>query len=101
MREQGRGGGQHVGCGGRLLGRLLWARLSEQCLFELNRLVSKGLELIRYKDGLPVLNKFQIKYGRERFEERNNFLHRNFFIFKMSFELKFGESRSIFLNLTI
>jgi hypothetical protein len=58
---------------------------------ELNRIVSKGLKLIQYKDGLPLLNKVEIKYGREGFEERNNFLHRNFFIFEMGFELKFGK----------
>jgi hypothetical protein len=31
------------------------------------------------------------KYGFEGFEERNNFLHRNFFIFEMDIELKFRE----------
>jgi hypothetical protein len=34
---------------------------------------------------LPKLKKIEIKYGFEGFEERNNFLHRNFFIFKMDF----------------
>jgi hypothetical protein len=28
------------------------------------------------------------KYGCEGLEERNKFLHRNFFIFEMNFELK-------------
>jgi hypothetical protein len=36
--------------------------------------------------------KFEIKYGHEGFEERDNFLHRNFFIFEMKFELKFQEA---------
>jgi hypothetical protein len=45
---------------------------------------------------LPSPKKFEIKYGCEWFEEGNNFLHRNFFRFKMDFELKFEESRSIF-----
>jgi hypothetical protein len=31
--------------------------------------------------------KIEIKYGCEIFEERNNFLHRNFFRFKTDFEL--------------
>jgi hypothetical protein len=30
--------------------------------------------------------KIEIKYGFEEFEDRNNFLHRNFFIFKVDFE---------------
>jgi hypothetical protein len=72
------GGGSWAGCYG--LG------LVNSAFFELNQIVSKGLELIRYKDGLPLLNKFQIKYGHEGFEEMNNILHRNFFISKMSFE---------------
>jgi hypothetical protein len=47
---------------------------------------SNGFKLIRLKDGLPLLEKSQIKYGIEGFEERNNFLHRNFFRFKLDFE---------------
>jgi hypothetical protein len=35
--------------------------------------------------------KIKIKYGCEGFEERNNFLHSNFFRFEMDFELKFRE----------
>jgi hypothetical protein len=35
---------------------------------------------------------FEIKYGFEGFEERNNFLHRNFFRFKVDFELQFRET---------
>jgi hypothetical protein len=34
---------------------------------KLNQIVSMGLELIQSKDGLLLLNKFQIKYTRERF----------------------------------
>jgi hypothetical protein len=34
---------------------------------------------------------FEIKYICEVLEEGNNFLHRNFFRFKVGFELKFGE----------
>jgi hypothetical protein len=35
---------------------------------------------------LPVSKKIEIKYGFEGFEERNNFLHRKFFIFEMDFK---------------
>jgi hypothetical protein len=45
---------------------------------------------------LPKLEKFEIKYGCEGFEERNHFLHQNFFRFELDFELKIWESRSIF-----
>jgi hypothetical protein len=97
VREQGRARGPERGpWWGRLLGRLLWAQPSEQCIFELNRILSKGLELIQLKMSFQCSNKFQIKYGCEGFQQRNNFLHRNFFIFKMDFELKFGESQSVF-----
>jgi hypothetical protein len=40
--------------------------------------------------------KNETKYGCECFEERNNFLHRNFFRSEMNFELKIWESISIF-----
>jgi hypothetical protein len=39
-----------------------------------------------------VLEKFKIKYGIEGFEERNNFLQRNFFIFEFDFELKIRDA---------
>jgi hypothetical protein len=38
----------------------------------------------RSKKDLPELEKFEIKYGCEGFEEGNNFLHRNFFRFDMN-----------------
>jgi hypothetical protein len=38
------------------------------------------------KDGLLVLENFQVKYGIEGFEERDNFIHRNFFRFELDFE---------------
>jgi hypothetical protein len=41
----------------------------------------------RSKKDLPQLGNFEIKYGFEGFDERNNFLHRNFFIFEMYYEL--------------
>jgi hypothetical protein len=43
----------------------------------------------RSKNDFPELKKFEIKYDREGFEERNNFLHRKFFRFEMKFELRF------------
>jgi hypothetical protein len=43
----------------------------------------------RSKNDFPELEKFEIKYDREGFEERNNFLHRKFFRFEMKFELRF------------
>jgi hypothetical protein len=44
-----------------------------------------------------LLENFEIKYGCEGFEERNNFLHRNFFIFEIDLKLKkIGKSRSVF-----
>jgi hypothetical protein len=46
----------------------------------------------RSKNDFPELKNFEIKYGREGFEERNSFLHRNFFIFEMKFGLRFQES---------
>jgi hypothetical protein len=37
-----------------------------------------------------------MKYGCEGIAEGNNFLYRNFFRFKMGFELKFGEVKVCF-----
>jgi hypothetical protein len=48
------------------------------------------------KKNLPELKKIEIKYGCEIFEERNNFLHRNFFRFKMDFELTIWEFKICF-----
>jgi hypothetical protein len=42
--------------------------------------------LIHYRKGLPKLGKIEIKYGFEEFEERNNFVHRNFFKLQVDFE---------------
>jgi hypothetical protein len=42
--------------------------------------------MIWLNGGLPVLENFKIKYETEGFEEKNNFLHRNFFIFKFKGE---------------
>jgi hypothetical protein len=49
--------------------------------------------LVQSKKDLHELKKFEMKYGFEEFDERNNFLHRNFSRFEMYFKLKFRESR--------
>jgi hypothetical protein len=48
--------------------------------------------LVRIKTSLPEPENLELKYGFERFDERNNFIHRNFSRFKMDFKLKFRES---------
>jgi hypothetical protein len=40
------------------------------------------------KNDLPKIEKFEKKNGWEGFEEGNNILHTNFFIFGMDFKLK-------------
>jgi hypothetical protein len=42
-----------------------------------------------------VLLKFQIKYGFEACEIRNNFPYRNFSKFSLDFELKFKEALGV------
>jgi hypothetical protein len=49
---------------------------------------SKSLELIRSKESHPKFEKFQIKYGFEYFEIRNNFPYWNFSKFGIEFEFK-------------
>jgi hypothetical protein len=44
---------------------------------------------------LPKLEKFQIKYGYEVFESRNNFPYRNFLIFETEVELKSEEDSRV------
>jgi hypothetical protein len=53
--------------------------------------ISNQFELIRFNSGLPEFIKFQINYGCEGFEVRNNFPYRNFLILKNNFGLKFKE----------
>jgi hypothetical protein len=36
--------------------------------------------------GIWRLENFEVKYGFEGFDERNKFLHRNFFKFEVDFE---------------
>jgi hypothetical protein len=49
--------------------------------------------LIQPKINLPKFQKFEIKYGFEGFDERNNFLHRNVSRVEMDCKLKFRESK--------
>jgi hypothetical protein len=42
--------------------------------------------LVHSKKEPPELENFQIKYVFEGFEERKNFLHKNFFRFEVAFE---------------
>jgi hypothetical protein len=46
---------------------------------------------IQSKQDLPEIEKFEIKYGFEGFDERNNFLHMNVSRFEMDFKLRFRE----------
>ncbi len=48
--------------------------------------------LIRFKQDLPELRKFEIKYEWKVFNIRNNFPYKEFLRFKMDFELKFREA---------
>jgi hypothetical protein len=43
-------------------------------------------KFIRSKKDLPELGKFEIKYGFEGFDERNNVLHRDIFNFDLDVE---------------
>jgi hypothetical protein len=58
---------------GRRVGQLFGPGLMNSRLFDLFNLISNGIDLIRSKEVLPDFKKFQIKYGFEAFEIRNNF----------------------------
>jgi hypothetical protein len=49
--------------------------------FDLFKIISNKSDLIELKDGLPVIQKFQIKYGFDEFEIGNNFPYRDFLRF--------------------
>jgi hypothetical protein len=70
------------------MGRLAWAVPKEKWCFVIIRNNSNGFKLIWSKGGLPMLQKFQIKYRTEGFEERNNFSYWTFSKFRIEFELK-------------
>jgi hypothetical protein len=46
-------------------------------------------KFILSKQDLPCIENFEIKYGCEGLEEKNNFLHMNFSRLEMDFKLKF------------
>jgi hypothetical protein len=52
----------------------------------LNLTIQKYLNLIHSESNIPGLKFFEIKYGFEGFDERNNFLHRNVFKFEVDVE---------------
>jgi hypothetical protein len=56
-------------------------------------LIQTHSNFILSRQDLPRIDFFKIKYGFEGFDERNNFLYRNFSRFKMYFKLKFRESK--------
>jgi hypothetical protein len=56
--------------------------------FDLFKNFSNGFELIRFKDDLPLLENFQIKYEIVENETRNNFSYWNFSKLGLEFELK-------------
>jgi hypothetical protein len=59
--------------------------------------IFKQFEIIWLKVGFPLLENFKIKYGCEGFEERNNFLYRNFSILKMDFKWKIREISRVWI----
>jgi hypothetical protein len=52
--------------------------------------------LIRSKQDLPELGKFEIKYEFGGFKEMNNFIHTNFIRLEMYFKLKIWELKVCF-----
>jgi hypothetical protein len=87
--------GALTGGPGALCRVLNWFKPSKSIQTRLNlfQIISN---LIHSKKGLSKLKKFEIKYGFEGFAVGNNFIYRNFFRFKMDFELKFGEFKVCF-----
>jgi hypothetical protein len=83
------GGGVERGLQSLLLGGRLGLAQKEYWHFLSIWKFSNELQLIWLKDGLTVLENFQIKYGVEGFEDRDNFLHIKFFRFEVCFEWKF------------
>jgi hypothetical protein len=57
--------------------------------------VFKRTKLIWSKEVLPVLYKFQIKYGFKYFEVRNNFPYWNLSNFEIEFELKIRKASRV------
>jgi hypothetical protein len=55
-------------------------------------LIRTHQNLLWSKQDLPLLQKFEIKYGCKVFEIRNNFTSKYFLRFKLDFELKFRDA---------
>jgi hypothetical protein len=92
-----RGRGAERGRGSRRVGHYGLARvagLKWTVVFYNYSKIFKQFELIWLKGGLPMLEKIKIKYGIEGLEERNDFLHRNFFRFEVKFKWKFRGASS-------
>jgi hypothetical protein len=70
------GGGS--GSVGRLIGCCFGLARKNSIYFDLFKNFSNSSKLIRFKDGLPLLKKIQVKYGCELFKIRNNFISRIF-----------------------
>jgi hypothetical protein len=60
------------------------------------KFISNNFKHDSIQKGLPRLENFEVKYGGEGFEQRNNFLHTKFFRFEMYFELKIWEVKVCF-----
>jgi hypothetical protein len=67
-----------------------WRRFKFVSNFQFKRIQtsSNHFKFDQPKRDLPELEKFEIKYGCEGFEEGNNVIHRNFLRFEMDYELK-------------
>jgi hypothetical protein len=58
---------------------------------------SNLFKICSIKIGPSQAQKFEIKYGLEGFDERNNFLYKNFLRLEMSFEWKFREASQVWI----
>jgi hypothetical protein len=75
-----------------------WGQVAQCCFklipFNLNRFkqILNCSNFNQSKKNLPKLKKFEIKYGVEGFDKRNNFPYINFFKSEVYFELKIKDS---------
>jgi hypothetical protein len=74
------------------IGSASWPGLMNNAMFLFKPKFHTTLNLNQPIGDLPKLEKFQIKYGFEGFDERNNFPYRKFPRFVMDCELKFKEA---------
>jgi hypothetical protein len=75
--------GKGLRYGGPAARPLLWAGPKEQWHLWFIQNNSNEFDMIGLKYEFPIFENFQIKYGIEGFDERNNFTYRNFFRFKV------------------